>query len=402
MTIGVFTIMLHSGGTERVIANLSRIWSALGHRVIFFTQRQPHAYEFEHACVARVCAEHGVWSDYDARVLQEEHKLDLVVFNGGWNSDGVEPLVRRFHDLHVKTMTLLHHAFDNWLFSGANAGDYAKETLLPHLDYLVCVDKMQSLWWSHRHPCVFCVPNPVSLSIARAAARPYDPHAMVWVGRADDWGKRAELALEVLARVRKEIPDATLTIVGSLPSRAKLKAPGLRCTGYVAEPSKIVMTASVNLFTSLWEVTVPQVVLEAGSVGVPTVAFDLPVLRDEPGVYLGRTVEDVVQQIVGLMSRKTCDGTIRSGMEERHRAILSRNDLVRGLWQEIFSALEAGQIDAIRDRHVAAYFQLPVYCRLIEEVQRAEGHFVRTQYAALQKLNGWKARIKRIKGLLGL
>ena len=42
MNIGVFTIMLHSGGTERVIAKLSLMWSSLGHKVHFFTIRKPH------------------------------------------------------------------------------------------------------------------------------------------------------------------------------------------------------------------------------------------------------------------------------------------------------------------------------------------------------------------------
>lgn len=400
MNIGVFTIMLHSGGTERVIAKLSLMWSSLGHKVHFFTIRKPHDAEFPHECVVRDCAPEGGWTVADADRLQKEHGLDLVVFNGGWNNAWVEPLVCRFSDLKVRTLAILHHAFNNWAFAGCNGGDFDKDCLLSHLDCLVCVDKMQALWWSRRHRKVVYMPNPCALesqSVLPIGQSGEKGHKIVWIGRADDDGKRVSLAIEVFHEVRKRIPDAELTIIGALPKAWKCVEPGIKCVGYVPNTAEFLNAAAVHLVTTLWEVTVPQVILEAMAYGVPTVAFDLPVFRGVDGMWLGKDVDSVAALTVDVMSSPD-----KYNVLDELRKIADRNKEIEGRWGDLVKAFEAGDLSAYTEKRMPEYFNLDVYGQLLDEIQRSEAFAVATQLPLVNKARRWKARWAHLKQMVGL
>ena len=144
MRIGIFSYVLRTGGTEKVIAKLSQVWTALGHEVIFFTHSEPDELEFNHACVARECKKNGEWDIADAKRYQEKYRLNLVVFNGRWNEPSTVSLLKHFKKDDVMTMVILHHAMNNWAFGGGNSGDFDKDELFKYLDCLVCVDKIQA------------------------------------------------------------------------------------------------------------------------------------------------------------------------------------------------------------------------------------------------------------------
>lgn len=141
---------------------------------------------------------------------------------------------------------------------------------------------------------------------------------IIWVGRLNDPLKRPELAIEVFARLAKEgmrdgergmrdeIGGMRFTMLGAcskatekrlrrlfsslisrfhsptIPSSSPIPhPPSLTFPGFVKNVGDYLAKADAHLFTSATEVTVPQVILEANVAGVPTVAFDIPVLRDE-------------------------------------------------------------------------------------------------------------------------
>ena len=400
MNIGVFTIMLRNGGTERVVAQLSRIWTALGHDVVFFTLERRHESDFPHECVARECAAGGCWKVDDVERLQKKYALDLVIVNGGWNNDWVCPVLCRFKELRVRTLAILHHAFNNWAFSGCNIGDFDKEELLVHLDCLVCVDKMQALWWSRRHPCVAYMPNPVSFDFTADSSRKSSDetnHSIVWVGRVGDVGKRINLAIEVFREVRKKNPDATMTVVGALPKGWKCNDPGIVCTGYAPNGQQYVQSAAVHLLTTLWEVTVPQVVLEAMAMGVPTVAFDLPALRGEEGVYLGRNIAEVANLISSAFSEPD-----RFDVPNGRRLLEKRNEDVGMRWEELFAAFSTGDVSKYLASMSEEYKNLKEYARLVDEIQRSEAFIVEKQIPTLNKIRRWQARWERLKKMVRL
>jgi len=96
--------------------------------------------------------------------------------------------------------------------------------------------------------------------------------------------KQPEHALKAFKHVKEEIPDARLWIIGDGPLRKRLERRafnGVRFFGRVSEEEKInlLRRAHVLVFPGVregWGLTV----IEAASQGTPTVAYDVPGLRD--------------------------------------------------------------------------------------------------------------------------
>ena len=180
-----------------------------------------------------------------------------------------------------------------------------------------------------RHACVAVSPSTVSAMrdrlgwagdiylIPNGAPEPSRPHpaaapgGLVWVGRLAAH-KRAELLLPVAERLRGS--GLAIEVVGRGPAgaalAARVAADGLagliRLRGYLPEAQKqaVVAGSLLHLNTSLGEGW-GLCVLEAAALGVPTVAFDVPGLRDavrdgETGwlVHAGERIEDVAQRAV--------------------------------------------------------------------------------------------------------
>jgi glycosyltransferase involved in cell wall biosynthesis len=101
--------------------------------------------------------------------------------------------------------------------------------------------------------------------------------------------KRVELLVDAAARLREHWPDLALHIVGKGPEHSRLAArvaelgltKTVRLHGYLPAESKNALLAAADLHLSAsefegWGLSV----IEAASLGVPTVAFDIDGLRD--------------------------------------------------------------------------------------------------------------------------
>ena len=112
--------------------------------------------------------------------------------------------------------------------------------------------------------------------------------------------KNFEVAVKILYYLKKDIPDATLTIVGDGEERAKLEGLAKKLNlensvyfeGFVPEEKVIefMLSSDVLLVTSLSE-AFPMVLLEAGSVGLPSIGFDVPsgmgdIIKDGQNGYM--------------------------------------------------------------------------------------------------------------------
>lgn len=407
MRIAVFTRCLTDGGTERVVARLTELWSQGGHEIFLFTAQQPRANEFAHLCRVRKSAPDGVWSPNAVRKLHKEFNFSIVVFNGGWNDAQFDPLVRTLHVSGVKVVTILHHAFNNWAFAQCNERDFDKDDVLPLIDVLVCVDKMQALWWSRRHPCVVSIQNPVA--VLPRAQNP-DAGSIVWIGRPKDFGKRVQLALKTFERIAIRRPDASLIVVGAITEKHKSR---LLCglsavarervvfTEYVSDVSKYLCKASICLQTTLWEVAVPQTILEAQVMSVPTVAFDIPVLRGVGGVLLAETIDAAVELCDQLLS----DASFRARVGQKGHAWLEshvRTDVISKQWQDLFAALHANQIDEFASENRNSYQRPEIWEKVLDEVQRGESEFMLNYYPELCQWRRLKGLLRRICTCFGL
>ena len=157
---------------------------------------------------------------------------------------------------------------------------------------------------------IYLVPNGAEAPL-QAGAPAADAAALVWLGRLVAH-KRADLLLPIAERLAGA--GLTIDVVGRGPASAALKASvaarGLggqvRLRGYLPEAAKqaVLAGARLHLNTSLGEGW-GLCVLEAAALGVPTVAFDVPGLRDavrdgQTGwlVRDGERIEDVTERAV--------------------------------------------------------------------------------------------------------
>lgn len=414
MRIALITRCLVDGGTERVAARLSVLWSQFGHEVVLLTGQTAKENEFPHECIGRECSQSGMWTPKELAAFHEKYGFDVCIFNGDWNEDGFALLVNACRTMNVATIVILHHAFDNWAFSLCNSGDFYKDDILTLVDCIVCVDKMQALWWDHRCGKVVHIPNPcvrredLMQSNVRAGLR---SKRIVWVGRPKDRGKRIELAMAAFAKIAAVEPDAKLTIVGAMRDgqEAELRrmvSPDVwervLLAGYLPDVTGVMGESSVNLVTTQWEVTVPQVILEAMQAGIPTVAFDLPVLRQlgcEAGVALAKGLDEMAAKTAALLTRQDSRDALMQGATA---FIDGQQERCEAGWKNLLSAVGEGRVAELVETGRREFHDLGTYGILVDEVQRGEMAFVGEHFPQLMKWLALKRRARQLMGFIGL
>ena len=412
MTVGVFTIKLHMGGTERVIAKLSTLWKGFGCDTVFCTGLPISEEEFPHANIAREVMPSGGWTEETVSFIIEKYRFDVAVINGGWNDIFIPSVVRALRKYGVPVVVVLHHSFDNWLFYQSNYQDYDKDELLPIIDCIVCVDNMQALWWSRRHSSVLVIPNPVVATSITKSVADTGHRNLIWVGRPDDRGKRVEMALAAFTAIFEMLEDdeaiPNLLIVGGIKDEQRKRllemlpsevAGHVDFTGYVSGTAEILKKAHVNLITSNWESAVPQVVLEAMNAGIPTVAIDLPVFRqvsgEKGGVTIAKDEWSMAESVLGLLR----DEAHWERMSKYGLSVvrLCHNDSgVSARWKELFEALQCGSVDNLVSMRKVEYDFVETYKSVIDEVQRSERFFVEHNLPELFFLRKWKCRLRKL------
>ena len=151
----------------------------------------------------------------------------------------------------------------------------------------------------------------------------HDGPVVLFVGRLVE-GKRPQLAVEAVKRLREERPDVKLYICGEGPLRAELDEiaeDGVEFLGHVSydEMPEVYRRADVLVLPSRAE-GLPRTVLEAMASRTPVITSDLPNIR-EVVTRSGLTIEetdpdawrDAIQQL--LSERTSADDLGASGYE---------------------------------------------------------------------------------------
>lgn len=142
---------------------------------------------------------------------------------------------------------------------------------------------------------VHVIPEAVSTPVLERLPAKRPAPRLVWVARLVP-SKRPGHAVRALAALRELLPEATLTLVGDGPERARIErlaaelgvADALTLTGRVGEVEKLALLRSAGVLIACsaregWGLTVT----EAGRLGTPAVAYGVPGLRDS--IVDGRT-----------------------------------------------------------------------------------------------------------------
>ena len=162
--------------------------------------------------------------------------------------------------------------------------------------------------------------------------------------------KNFEALIDVFALVRKEVPDATLTLVGGGDEYNRLqshvKSFGLEnavtFTGMVsaAEVKQQMLQSSLYVMTSHTE-CFPMVLLEASSVGLPLVAFDVPVgprsiIQNGENGYLihYENKQQMADRIVDMLKDRAL--LTRLGAAAKQSAQHYTADVIMPMWLDLF------------------------------------------------------------------
>ena len=386
ITIGIATRMLRVGGTERVIARLSCIWQEGGYRIVLLTAMQPEPEEYPHACEVRQQFDFETATCEEVEDLIKRHRIDLMIFNGGWNNRNFGLQVSFLHALGTRTICINHHAFSNWAFFLNNADDFYKDEVKGCIDALVCVNPIQALWWRCRGFKAVYIPNPVAILLPVSNSYKHGKN-LVWIGRPLDIGKRLPLMLMLLGEILKKEPETHLIIAGEITEKRQkelLESVGLgdrnniSFAGYVSNTLDIMSKASVHVLTSVLEVTAPQVLLESAVLGIPTVMFELPVCFDairEHGAIQIHEGENhkFVNAVIEIMrnpglAQELSDKAYRWGQ------LLGQRDL-QSSWKSLFEAVLTRD-DGFFERSMRDVENIENYERALKEVCRSEKYFV--------------------------
>jgi len=342
----------HSGGIERVVIELCRIFLEKGYPCVLFTDVQPQFYKGDIVVDCIVLPRELVERKNCWFSSIKMHNIQYVIANGGFGApDWLD--IDYIHEAGVKVINTIHFSFPSpILFNEAWESFSKAKEIGRRCDAIATVNSIDSLWWRalgcNAHP----VHNPFRYYDHGMHASEKENHTIVWVGRGVPPKKPIE-ALQIMAIVAREIPDAKLYMVGiEGGNKAYGKAiakfgitDNIEIVPPTSEIGKYYQKASVHLLTSITE-SFCLVIAEAKSYHIPTVMYDIPFLElieDGKGVLVERQgdIEGMARQIVSLLQHPT--ESKRLGEEAFATLKHFSDDEVIVRWQSIFDSLERGE-----------------------------------------------------------
>lgn len=342
----------HSGGIERVVIELCRIFHAHEYSCILITDVVVSFYA-NRISVETVLlpknkdARHNSW----IKTLSE-HKIQYVITNGGFGSSWHDD-IQSIHNAGAKIINTVHFSFPSpMLFNEAWRSYQDVLEISLACDALATVSKIDAYWWRALGCNAHHVQNPFTYYEHGASKIDYTNHTMIWVGRGAPQKKPLE-AIKVIKKVVRAIPDAQLIMVGLEDGGRRFKRLisewGLKEHVNIVEPTceigKYYQQASLHLLTSITE-SFCLVIAEAKSYKMPTVMYEIPFLElieDQKGVYAVKQGDSdaAARCIVELFSDPE---RLRQEGEEAYTTLAHFNDEeVIQKWEKIFQEIERGE-----------------------------------------------------------
>lgn len=363
-TIGAFYYRLDNGGLERVAVQLANMWVKMGYNVVFYTDYliDKDAYRVD-SRVKNVLlpdsfsASTKAWVhrfDKLARRLKED-KVDVFVHHA-WLSECLlwDILAAKVNNIPVIEYT--HSIFSCVLHDG-NTYYMRQFCQLPHIyqliDVAVTLSETNRAYWNNFVPTVRTVCNPCAVELPTTPVK-RKHHSMVWVGRISP-EKRVLDTIEILNGVRKQIPDATLTIVGKADEchkgylqriTARVKELDLEeavtFAGFHKNVTPFYMEAEYYLCTSEYE-GFSLSIAESKIVGIPCVMYEMPYLlfaeQNEGVVSVGQgDVNAAVSALVEMM--KSPEKWESMATAAKQSASILDLASIKQTWKEIFDSCE--------------------------------------------------------------
>ena len=365
-TIGTFYPRLKNGGAQRVICDLVKIWKKMGYRLVVITEeRTEEEYELPEG-VKRYCLPKFAGLDENkkregsavritelGRIVREE-KIDLFVYHQWLNDFSLWDL------LTVKTNGALfcihcHSVFSVPLVEMNMLHSYR---IMPDVyrlaDGVFTLSDVDQYYWRQYNPKSFMVVNPLPFEKSRTAPRELQNHRILWVGRLSK-EKRPFDVLNIMQRVKAEIPDAKLIMVGGNNPEMEEELRkniaeydlenNIVLAGFQKDVSPYYKDASLYLSTSEYEGFAISIA-EAQINGLPVVGYDLfylSILKERKGCMLapvGRT-DRLAEMIIRILKDPE---EYRRQSAEAIDNIRSFNIDLEDLWKNVFTGIISEEV----------------------------------------------------------
>ncbi len=281
-----------------------------------------------------------ILSDKKKLMIQEIKKLDCD-FVLSTRIEFAE-LLSKYAPPKVVTMTQEHNHIDT--------NRYIKrvKSSFRNLDYLVVLgpgsNENYSKWLKDNKKIkIVEIPNMVE-KISKEKSK-LSGNTLIAVGRMHKV-KAFDDLIKVFIEVKKEIKDAKLNLIGSGEEYERLKSltrgldvnmPGMVTS---EEVKKYMLDSDIYVMTSLSE-CFPMVLLEASSVGLPLVSFDVPVgpkaiIDNSKNGYLipNRDINDMAKKIIYLLKNRKTMNEMGNNSYSDAKKYLPENVMKK--WYEIF------------------------------------------------------------------
>lgn len=363
-TIGVFYYRVGNGGLERVAMLLANMWVKMGYNVVFYMDYpvDQDAYMID-SRVKTVLLPDSFSTSAKAKVHRfdklsrrlKEDKVDAFVHQA-WLSECLlwDILAAKVNNIPVIEYT--HSVFSCVLHDG-NAYYMRQFCQLPHIYHLIdialALSETNRAYWSNFVPSVRTVCNPCAMEFPETAVKRV-PHSIVWVGRISP-EKNVMDTIEILNDVRKQVPDATLTIVGkadeywepyykSVVARIKeLKLEdAVTFAGFHKDVAHFYMEAEYYLCTSEYE-GFSLSIAESKMAGIPCVMYEMPYLlfaEQNKGLVSVRQGDASAAALALIGMMKNPAQWKKMALEAKESAKVLDIATVEKVWKDIFASCE--------------------------------------------------------------
>lgn len=289
-----------AGGAERYLAEITRRWTAAGHEVTWFSPLVPGAAPDEHQHGVRHVRRGTRFTVYrEARQWwkgQDPTAYDVIL-----ETVNTKPFGAIRWPGSVPVVGLIHQVAEEvWFYEAplpvALVGRYVLEprwlAQLRHMPTLTVSESSRRSLERHGINRIDIVPEGIDLpdpAADRPTAKALVP-TIAFCGRLVR-SKRPDDLIDAFRRLQLDRPEAELVVIGRGPLRDRLEAaspPGVRFADDLDDEGKLREMARAHLLVATsvregWGL----VVSEAATVGTPTLAYDVPGLRDSAGASGG-------------------------------------------------------------------------------------------------------------------
>lgn len=349
LTIGDLSI---TGGAERVVVNLANAFAARGHSVAilsFYRANENLPYELDSRVICHFwheASEAEIRARYRSKIAKIYHKLlykfalNLRIYRAFSDFDAViasdwtfAPFLRHKATRYIK---IQHLGFRR----------YQRRCGL--FDTLVVLTHREVETWRRYHKNVCVIPNFLPKKEGESAA--LTQKIVLSIGRMDDDAKGFLRLIDIWARLSESAAarDWRLIIIGEGRIRATIEEKiaalkledSITLKPFTRDVKAAYLGASIYAMTSHIE-GFPMVLLEAGSLGLPCVAFDISagpseIIEDKRSGFLleDGDLEGFGAAILALMEsenlRRAFGAAAKSSVEGR----FGKDRVVR-MWEEV-------------------------------------------------------------------